>query len=86
MKKNEAVEEAIWAGICAKRAHDKVAREMPGVKEAKREEFKRAVQARIEQLKSKDYRKDLDTSHLEKRLLISRMDYGWVAGVLHNAI
>jgi len=43
LKKNEAVEETIWAGICAKRAHDKVAREMPGVREAKREEFKCAV-------------------------------------------
>jgi hypothetical protein len=75
LEKDEAVEEAIWAGICAKRAHDEVARKMPGVKEAKREEFKRAVQARIAQVKRKDYRKDLGTSHVEKRLPVSRIDY-----------
>jgi hypothetical protein len=78
LEKDEAIEEAIWAGICAKRAHGEVAevaREMPGVKDAKREEFNYAIQARIEQLKCKDYRKDLDTSHSEKRLPISRMDY-----------
>jgi hypothetical protein len=52
LEKNEALEEAIWAGIYANRAHYEVAREMPGVMEAKREQFKREA-----------YRKDSDTSH-----------------------